>query len=63
MSKLFKRKKNISPNMVQFCFQANEDAMLFFPTREDMNRYLLDYRRRIPIYKLSMFRVEFYQEI
>ena len=63
MSNLLSRlsKRGPRPDSEQFCFQVNKDEMLFFPTREKMMDYLRDYQKKIPIYKLSMFKVQFFQ--
>lgn len=56
-----KRNAKVTPEVVKFCFQVNNDEMLFFPSEDEMFRYLSEYRNKIPIYQLSMFKVEFYQ--
>lgn len=60
MSKLFKRRNKRKPVDVRFCFQANNDEMLFFPTLERLRAYYEDYSKKNMIHKLSAFKLEFY---
>lgn len=63
MSNLLSRlkKRTIAPDAEQFCLQVNKDEMLFFPTKDKMMSYLRDYQKKIPVYNLSMFNVQFFQ--
>lgn len=56
----FRRNKSKNPDSIRYCLQINNDEMLFFPTEERMKSYFEDYNKKIPIHKLNMFRVEFY---
>lgn len=55
------RKTSKKADSVKYCLQLNNDEMLFFPSEKHMSDYLKDYQRHVAVFRMSAFRVEFYQ--
>ena len=55
-----KKKEESKPSFVQYCCKINNDEMLFFPSEDNMFRYINDYRKKVAIFNLVMFNVKFY---